>query len=231
VPREAAAADERPANGDWLPAPEPRAHLQLWTACPSGRPGACPRWRRPTKRIEPLGAGSGPPATDGNDHTTRFAYDSKGRLSLIRYPLATADQGYDTVRFTLYDDAGRLLRRIDGRDVVTDYDYDASTGDLLSIAYPAYPAQDVAFTYDDLGRRTAMTDATGAHAYTYDDGGTLLSHTVTYTGLAAKTVSYTYYPNGSRATLTTPAGTSEYAYDAAGRLVELEYGLGTAAWE
>jgi hypothetical protein len=52
--------------------------------------------------------------TDGNDHTTLFAYDSKGRLSLLRYPLATADQGYDTVRFTLYDDAGRLLRRIDG---------------------------------------------------------------------------------------------------------------------
>ena len=54
--------------------------------------------------------------TDGNDHTTLFAYDSKGRLALIRYPLATADQGYDTVRFTLYDDAGRLLRRIDGRE-------------------------------------------------------------------------------------------------------------------
>ncbi|NUQ02049.1 MAG: hypothetical protein HUU35_19550, partial [Armatimonadetes bacterium] len=49
--------------------------------------------------------------TDGNHQTTSFAYDAKGRLKLIRYPLATGEEGSDTVRFTLYDDANRLLRR------------------------------------------------------------------------------------------------------------------------
>jgi hypothetical protein len=59
--------------------------------------------------------------TDGDEQTTLFAFDSKNRPSLIRYPGASADEGYDTIRFTLYDDAGRLLRRIGGRDIVTEY--------------------------------------------------------------------------------------------------------------
>jgi len=59
--------------------------------------------------------------TDGNEQTTWFAFDTKHRPSLIRYPGASADEGYATVRFTFYDDAGRLLRRIDGRDIVTAY--------------------------------------------------------------------------------------------------------------
>ncbi|MCC7494279.1 MAG: hypothetical protein IT204_18120, partial [Fimbriimonadaceae bacterium] len=142
----------------------------------------------------------------------------------------SGDSGADTVRFTLYDDAGRLLRRIDGRDIVTEYDYDEPGGALTAIRYPAYPAQDVAFTYDALGRRIGMTDATGEHVYSYDDGGRLLAHEVTYTGLDPQTIAYEYYPNGSRSKLTTPAGEHEYTYDAGGRLTALEYGLGTAEW-
>ncbi|MCC7492662.1 MAG: RHS repeat protein, partial [Fimbriimonadaceae bacterium] len=168
--------------------------------------------------------------TDGNGHSTIFRYDSKGRLALIRCPLASGDSGADTVRFTLYDDAGRLLRRIDGRDIVTEYDYDEPGGALTAIRYPAYPAQDVAFTYDALGRRVGMTDATGEHVYSYDDGGRLLAHEVTYTGLDPQTIAYEYYPNGSRSKLTTPAGEHDYTYDAGGRLTALEYGLGTAEW-
>jgi hypothetical protein len=68
--------------------------------------------------------------TDGNEQTTLFAYDSKNRPSLIRYPGASADEGYDTIRFTLYDDAGRLLRRIDGRDIVTACDVRNGQGGL-----------------------------------------------------------------------------------------------------
>ncbi|NUQ00696.1 MAG: hypothetical protein HUU35_12665, partial [Armatimonadetes bacterium] len=130
-----------------------------------------------------------------------------------------------------YDDANRLLRRIDGRDQVTDYTYNDPGGRLTAVSYPATPSQNLTFGYDALGRRTAMTDAEGSHTYTYDDGGTLLSQTVTYNGLAAKTVSYGYHPNGSRASLTHPGDSLTYGYDAAGRLTSLDYGLGTASWD
>ncbi len=153
-----------------------------------------------------------------------FAYDSKNRPSLIRYPGASANEGYHTVRFTLYDDAGRLLRRIDGRDIVTEYEYDDPGGLLTAIRYIGQSSQDVEFTYDDLGRRITMADAEGSHSYTYD-------------------------PNGSRATLTHPESarygdsilisTSCHSSEEISilspylrvRMISLDYGLGTAAWQ
>ena len=59
--------------------------------------------------------------TDGNVNTTQIAYDSKGRQSLIHYPLATADTGFDALGFTICEDAGRLLTRVDGNNVTTGY--------------------------------------------------------------------------------------------------------------
>src|SRR5262249_47278405 len=108
-------------------------------------------------------------------------------------------------------------QRIDGNNITTNYVYSDPESLLTDIQYPATTSLNVHFTYDSYGRRSGMTDGTGAQAYSYGNLDELLSVTTTYTGLSAKTISYSYYPNGSRQNMTTPVGTFAYTYDAAGR--------------
>ena len=157
---------------------------------------------------------------DGKGNTTTFAYNTLGQLVRITYP------GGDSVQFTQYDDAGRLLQRVDGRGVVTNYVYNDPEGLLTNVQYPAFPDMNVSFTYDSDGRRASMTDSTGITTYSYDYMGNLLSVSVTYNGLPTRTISYSYYADGSRQSMSTPAGTYSYSYDGAGRLV----GLTAVGW-
>ncbi|MEJ5251431.1 MAG: RHS repeat-associated core domain-containing protein [Armatimonadota bacterium] len=161
---------------------------------------------------------------DGKGNTMWFSYNTNGYLTQITYP------GGDTMRFTAYDNAGRLLQRVDGRGIVTNYVYNDPEGLLTAIQYPAYPALNVSFSYDSDGRRASMTDSTGSTTYSYDHVGNLLSVSVTYNGLPTRTISYSYYADGSRQSMTTPAGTYAYSYDGAGRLVGLTALGWSASW-
>jgi RHS repeat-associated protein len=149
--------------------------------------------------------------TDGNSHTTTYAYNTIGQLSSITMP------GSEVTQFTSYDNAGNLLQRIDGNSVTTNYVYNDAESLLTDIQYPASTSLNVHFGYDGYGRRSSMSDGTGSQSYGYGNLDELLSTTTTYTGLAARTISYAYYPNGSRQTMTTPAGNFGYSYDAGGR--------------
>lgn len=149
--------------------------------------------------------------TDGNSHTTTYAYNSIGLLSSITMP------GSEVTQFPSYDNDGNLLQRIDGNSVVTNYLYTDSESLLTDIQYPATTSLNVHFGYDGYGRRSSMSDGTGSESYSYGNLDELLSASTTYTGLSAKTISYQYYPNGSRQSMTTPAGTFAYSYDAVGR--------------
>ena len=149
--------------------------------------------------------------TDGNSHTTTYAYNNVGLLSSVTMP------GSEVTQFTSYDNAGNLLQRIDGNSVTTNYVYNDAESLLTDIQYPASTGLNVHFGYDGYGRRSSMSDGTGSQSYGYGNLDELLSTTTTYTGLAAKTISYAYYPNGSRQTMTTPAGNFGYSYDAGGR--------------
>lgn len=148
---------------------------------------------------------------DGNNNITTYAYNNIGLLSSVTMP------GTEVTQFTSYDDNGNLLQRIDANGVTTNYVYDDPESLLTDIEYPATTSLNVSFTYDGYGRRSGMTDSTGAHSFGYGNLNELLSVTTTYIGLPAKTISYSYYLNGSRESMTTPAGTFEYSYDAAGR--------------
>jgi RHS repeat-associated protein len=149
--------------------------------------------------------------SDGNSHTTTYAYNNIGLLSSITMP------GSEVTQFTSYDNAGNLLQRIDGNSVTTNYVYNDAESFLTDIQYPASTSLNVHFGYDGYGRRASMSDGTGSQSYSYGNLDELLSTSTTYTGLAAKTISYAYYPNGSRQTMTTPAGNFSYSYDAGGR--------------
>jgi len=63
------------------------------------------------------------------------------------------------------------LRRIDGRDIVTEYEYDDPGGLLTAITYTGHSSQDVAFTYDDLGREQKGSGTKGVRTLFRDDAG------------------------------------------------------------
>ena len=71
----------------------------------------------------------------------------------------------------LRDAAGNVTRRTDARSIVTDYSYDALDR-LTAISYPATPAEDVTYGYDDttggnegVGRLTSIDDVSGSTAF------------------------------------------------------------------
>ncbi|MCG8560408.1 MAG: hypothetical protein MI824_11460, partial [Hyphomicrobiales bacterium] len=83
-------------------------------------------------------------------------------MTITNPDLSTSSYGYD----------GQ-----DNLDSVTDYSYDALDR-LTAIGYPATPAEDVTYGYDDttggnegVGRLTSIGDVSGSTAFTYDHRG------------------------------------------------------------
>ncbi|NUP99517.1 MAG: hypothetical protein HUU35_06650, partial [Armatimonadetes bacterium] len=95
-----------------------------------------------------------------------------------------------------YDDANRLLRRIDGRDQVTDYTYNDPGGRLTAVRYPATPSQNLTFGYDAAGRLTSLDYDLGTASWNYLANGLLAKQTTDQeTGLIA--LAYRYSEPGA----------------------------------
>lgn len=110
---------------------------------------------------------------DARGITTQYTYDGLGRLLEARSP----DKG---VSKYIYDEAGNVTQRTDAKGVVITYQYDALNR-LTSQLYPATPALNVTYTYDQteggnkgVGRLTTRKDALGTATYHYDDRGRLV---------------------------------------------------------
>ncbi|MEU7906414.1 putative Ig domain-containing protein [Actinoplanes sp. NPDC049118] len=145
--------------------------------------------------------------TDPDGDNTTYAYNKVGLRTTRIQP------GGLVTRYT-YDDAGRpsTVTRPDGNTIGVSYN---AAGDLGGIDHSDADTTDVAYEYDDAGRRTKMTDNTGATAYTYDDAGRL----TTSTRGGGDTVAYGYDPTGRLASLTYPGGDKvTYGYDDAGQM-------------
>jgi RHS repeat-associated protein len=76
---------------------------------------------------------------------------------------------------------------------VTTYAYDPATGELTSIDY-SDNTQDIAFTYDRLGRQKTITDAVGSRTFGYNNQ--LQQETETITGIYNKVITRTYETAG-----------------------------------
>ena len=155
---------------------------------------------------------------DGRGNTTRMTYGPNNELLSVIWP-------NNAIASYLYSAGGRVTQRTDERGIVSNYLYDAA-GRLTDIQFPAYPAQNVHYTYDEAGRLLSVTDATGSRQYHYDPVLKRLSSVVTtLTGLPlgqnTYTVSYTYTGNGQVSTMSTPVGTTSYLYDENGALARL----------
>jgi RHS repeat-associated protein len=108
-----------------------------------------------------------------------------------------------------YDNAGRVMSRVDGNHHRTDYAYD-DLDRLTSIRYEG--GGTVSFSYDASGNRLSRTDAAGGTAYEYDS-----FHRVVREIWRDHEVSYTYDNAGRLLSMTDASGTTKYIYES-GRL-------------
>ena len=171
---------------------------------------------------DPAGTGLLLSQTDPNgaNHTTNYGYDSQGNLNAISLPL-----GEKTTM--VYDGAGRMTSRVDGRGNVTNcgcagqhttsFAYDGEDH-RISETDPGLPAK--TWTYDGAGNQTRVTDENGHHVdYGYDNNERL--STVT----AADSTSVTRYDYDNAGNLYHRTDSNNhittYGYDSANRLTSV----------
>lgn len=147
--------------------------------------------------------------TDPRSLATAYTYDGLGNRTSTQSP----DTGTTT---KTYDAAGNVLTSTDARGMTTTFTYDA----LNRPASAAFAdGKTVAYSYDQgtygKGHLTAMTDASGATAWSYDLHGRVLAKQQT-TGAFTLTTSYQYNSStGKVSTMTYPSGRQlAYYYDA-----------------
>jgi RHS repeat-associated protein len=159
---------------------------------------------------------------DSTGFTVQYAYDSAGRLSQL-----SNGSNALIVSYT-YDAAGRLTKELRGNGTYTTYAYDANQNPLHLINNSAGGSvlSEFDYTYDALGRATAMTAPSGAWTYGYDANSEITN--VTSPG---SSVAYTYDADGNRLTGAglnynvnnldeyAAIGANSYAYDADGNLI------------
>jgi RHS repeat-associated protein len=106
-----------------------------------------------------------------------------------------------------YDEAGNLIQKTDARENVTRYVYDALN--RLTHIHFADVAQDIEYSYDEgengIGRRTGMTDPSGATSFGYDPRGRLVEKKSTING-HEYVLERKYSPGRRLKTVTYPSG-------------------------
>ncbi len=147
--------------------------------------------------------------TDPRSLATAYTYDGLGNRTSTQSP----DTGTTT---KTYDAAGNVLTSTDARGMTTTFTYDALNRPV-SAAFA--DGKTVAYSYDQgtygKGHLTAMTDPSGATAWSYDLHGRVLTKQQT-TGALTLTTSYQYNSStGKVSTMTYPSGRQlTYYYDA-----------------
>ncbi|MBD8882128.1 RHS repeat protein [Rhodanobacter sp. 7MK24] len=180
--------------------------------------------------------------------TTQYTYDSLDRLTQVTDPSnlatsysydglsdATGQVSPDTgTTARTYDAAGNLSSQTDARGVLTSYTYDALNR-LTGITYPAEPALNVTYTYDqatpisgcpssfNIGHRTGMTDASGTTAWCYTNQGDIREVRQVINGVTYLH-GYAYSPGRRLTYLQYPSGFElKYGFDSGGRVATVGY--------
>jgi RHS repeat-associated protein len=147
-------------------------------------------------------------ATDTQNHTWNYTYDSRGNL------LARQEDNQAAVSFT-YNANGTIATATTGGGGVTSYGYDAR-GNLTSVTPPA-PLGQTALTYDALSRIATVRDGkTQTTSYTYD----ALDRVTKITYSDNSTVAYTYDGNGDVLSQVDASGTDTLTFDSKNRLTK-----------
>ena len=121
-----------------------------------------------------------------------------------------------------YDVAGNRVAVIDANGQKIACEYDAlnrlTKEKYFAVGDYVNPVREVKFIYDELGNLISYDDGTTSVAYTYDDLQRKTSKSVNY-GPFTLSYSYTYYANGLKKSFTGPNGIPiNYRYDDNNRL-------------
>lgn len=157
--------------------------------------------------------------TDANGGVTSNVYDGFGETIQQNSP----DSGITVYR---YDADGNLISKTDALNVTANYGYDALDR-ITSVSYPAGPAGNIAYAYDEaapgfgIGHLTSLTDAAGSLTRSYDERGNLVTET-RITGNGSHTTSYSYDSASRLSSITYPSGSIvSYVRDAMGRVISV----------
>lgn len=147
---------------------------------------------------------------------TAMSYDGHGRPYQVHKPEFDAST-YVTTTYNVDDTVATVT---DPRGVSTNYSYgNPSIGEkravVTDITYSVgstgiVDPADVAFTYDNAGNRTLMSDGTGTLTYTYDEMSRLKTETKDFTDYLANapsgvyTLTYNYHLTGGIQSITDP---------------------------
>jgi RHS repeat-associated protein len=169
--------------------------------------------------------------SDPNSLVTSYTYDGLGDLTHLQSPDTGLSGGSAG---DVFDAAGNLTQHTDARGVVTQYTYDALNR-LTGKVYPAHPALNVTYTYDqaapiagctsddNIGHLTTMTDASGSTAWCYTAQGDISQVRQTINSVSYLQ-SFTYTPGRRLQTQQYPSGFAlSYSYDSAGRVATVGY--------
>jgi RHS repeat-associated protein len=151
---------------------------------------------------------------DGQDNVTAYADPRLITTNYVRngFGEVIQEQSPDAGTTVYVRDArGLVTQMTGGRGVVSTMTYDTA-GRLLTVAYPAAPAENVTYAYDAVlsgnkgkGRLTSIVDQSGSTAFAYDVLGRVTSNTRV---IAGKTyvVAYVYSTTGKVLGVTYPSG-------------------------
>jgi RHS repeat-associated protein len=174
-------------------------------------------------------SGTGCSSSPSNDSSSpwrvrRFTYDSLSRLVTAKNP----ESG--TISYT-YDADGNLLTKTDARSITITYTYDqlhrltqksySDTTPTVTIAYDGGAASGCSPTLSSsnpIGRRTAMCDAAGWEAWSYDTRGHVVDDRRN-TSSITKDTTYVYNYAGAETSVTYPSGrTISFTYNSASQV-------------
>ncbi|WP_431983262.1 DUF6531 domain-containing protein [Streptomyces qinglanensis] len=162
-------------------------------------------------------AGNLATTTDAEEHTTSYGHDAEGRQTSTTDPLKR------TVR-SAYDAEGNLTRATNARGQTITATLDP-LGRTTKVDY-SDDTPDTLLTYDELGRPTKVTDATGTRALTYDDGQLA---SITAPG-APKGFKYRYQAGRVRYRYDTEGEDYRRSYDDNGRVTSQRFNYQTVTY-
>ena len=118
-----------------------------------------------------------------NTYTTNYSYDSLGRLDQL-----TDGNGNLIVDYDYHPVSGQLAKETNGNGTYTNYTYDLA-GQLISLVNSQADGtvnSRFDYTYDNLGRRTALATLDGTWSYEYDLTGQLTGAVFASTNLDSR---------------------------------------------
>lgn len=154
--------------------------------------------------------------TDARGNKRSFNYDAASQQIAETGPL-----GPTTTVTREYDEGGRLLAERDPRGSAYDRNYTYDALDRLTGKTATNLSGPITQSYDALGRRTQLNDATGTTSFSMDALGRITGVNAPQTG----SVGYNYNARGERTQLRYPNGpTIDYRYWPDGQLQEVLQG-------